>query len=251
VLALGALVGLPATAGAALPTSAVVQQSLLPPGTYGQLGARWWQWALQTPMHGPRGQISQFAALGPTSQAVDCSYGQSGQVWFLASAFGTQQTTVPTGVAVRSCTIPVGRAVFVPVYNTLQDNLPYAEEDPPDPLYTEPQLRHFADEALALGSHLAASVDGVPVSALNGSTRYRARSPLFHYRLSADNLYTFVYGDHFPTGERNPEPGGAADGWYLLVVLAPGRHVLHWTATSFYPGVDLPKLDITYTITVR
>ena len=60
--------------------------------TYAEWSALWWRWAFQLPVHGPGGAVHQLAA--PDGD-VDCSYGQSGKVWFLAGTFKAD-TTAPT-----------------------------------------------------------------------------------------------------------------------------------------------------------
>src|ERR1700737_919909 len=66
--------------------------------TYGEWSARWWQWLVSIP-----------AATNPnlTSGTVDCTLGQSGQVWFLGGSFGDKPSYT------RSCTIESGKDLLV------------------------------------------------------------------------------------------------------------------------------------------
>ena len=64
---------------------------------YGVLGGHWWVWAYDT-------EFQMFA-----EGEVDCSLGQSGQVWFLAGTFG--------GTVERSCTISRKKSLFIPLVN--------------------------------------------------------------------------------------------------------------------------------------
>src|SRR5438067_24588 len=77
--------------------------------TYGQWNARWWQWFFSVP-------ASRNPGLA-TDGAVDCSVGQSGDVWFLAGSFQSG------GTFSRSCAVPVGKALFVPLINSWADNV--------------------------------------------------------------------------------------------------------------------------------
>jgi hypothetical protein len=252
VLALGALVGVPATAGAALPTSVVVQPQWLPAGaTYGDLSARWWQWALQTPVVRDHLLISQFVTAGTAPIEVNCSYAQSGPVWFLATSV-LLGVVPPGGVAVRTCTVPAGRALFFPIYTYYADNLAYPGTGPAPGTETPAELHEDAAHGFARGTDLFASIDGQPVSGVGGSnSRYRAQSPLFSYTLPEGNLLADQWRHGYPAGAKPLPPGAAADGTYLLVVLAPGKHVLHWGAKTPDLAPLHFDLDVTYTITVR
>jgi hypothetical protein len=64
----------------------------------GNLGGAWWEWAFNT----------VFAGFGDGD--VDCSVGQKGGVWNLAGTFG--------GPGERSCTIPKGKRLFIPLANS-------------------------------------------------------------------------------------------------------------------------------------
>ena len=90
---------LASTVGAEYPRVAPPQSQ--PYGaSYGEWGAAWWQWALAQP-----------ASANPLFDSTGeyCGAGQSGQVWFLAGTFG--------GSAERTCTVPAGRALLLPVLN--------------------------------------------------------------------------------------------------------------------------------------
>src|SRR5258707_10392678 len=65
----------------------------------GEWTAAWWQWALGIP-----------EAQNPVEDTTGefCAVGQSGPVWFMGSSFGNS--------IARSCTIPAGKALFLPVF---------------------------------------------------------------------------------------------------------------------------------------
>ncbi|WP_406378561.1 hypothetical protein [Streptomyces sp. NBC_01618] len=67
----------------------------------GGLAARWWQWALSAP-------DACSPVLDETGELA--GWQQPDDVWFLAGTYG--------GRVVRRCSIPAGRPVFFPVFNT-------------------------------------------------------------------------------------------------------------------------------------
>jgi hypothetical protein len=77
--------------------------------TYGEWNAGWWQWFFSVP-------ASKNPGLA-TNGAVDCRVGQSGNVWFLAGQFQS------SGSFTRSCTVPAGKALFIPLINSWVDNV--------------------------------------------------------------------------------------------------------------------------------
>src|SRR5262245_36308823 len=90
---IAALATLVIVLGLMMPTSTPQAQSsgnqgnpgIIPPGarpygkTYGEWGARWWQWLLAIP-------APVNPNLDPTG--ANCGQGQSGPVWFVAGNFG-------------------------------------------------------------------------------------------------------------------------------------------------------------------
>jgi hypothetical protein len=221
--------------------------NVVPPygNVYSQLSKQWWLWAFDTPVRNRNGGAGQFVANGSAKGPahVDCTLGQSGPVWFLA---GTDPSgTVHT--ANRSCTVPQGKALFFPVFDSWVDNL----GSPPGTL-SKAELQNAAAAPVNAITRFGTTIDGKPVRALaSDPDDFRARSGRFDYRLPADSLINFSFGPlgfHFPAGTRPPQPGAYADGVYLLVKpLSPGQHVLHWTAVSD-KGV---QQNITYHVTVQ
>jgi hypothetical protein len=247
----------PATAGAASTTPGVVPPQAHPRGqTYGQWSAQWWQWAFQTPWHGPGGVSNPLTV---TNGPVDCSYGQHGNVWFLGGTFISSESTgqVPANNADRSCTVPTGTMLFVPIVNSENDNL--ALVGSPSNTFTEQQLRELPAGQMNAVSGMTATIDGRSVKGLGNSrtTPYRVQSPRFQYSLpnaqQGGNLDQAV-GANVPAGPI-PAPGAVADGAFLMLEpLSVGTHHLHWTGGiprgAFEPLPDGFTQDITYTITV-
>src|SRR5262249_11233115 len=95
-----------------LPTSvhATPNPQVTPLGaSYGEWNARWWQWFFSVP-------ASKNPGLAKNG-AVDCTVGQTGDVWFLAGSFPG------SGSFVRHCSIPVGTSLVVPLINAWVDNV--------------------------------------------------------------------------------------------------------------------------------
>jgi hypothetical protein len=239
VLCLALIMALAAPAGAA---GKVIPPRGRPLGaSYGQWGARWWQWLYQTPVN----INPEFSPPGTAAvpEAVDCTVGQRGHVWFIGGTF------LPTSIE------------FFPILNGEFDNLGC-----PNTSFTARQLK----AAAALGiddivpGSMSATIDGRSVRGLeDGYSIYRARSPWFSYTLPADNVGQF-FGCDFPAGTTPPRvgghPGATADGIYLMLApLSPGTHVIHFGGEIDIPSIPPPAppngpLDfiqnITYTITV-
>lgn len=199
---------------------------------YGQLGARWWQWAFSF----PAAEVPFFNPGG----SVDISAGQSGNVWFLAG-----QAFTIGGPVTRTGEVPSGKYLFFPLVNLVND---YPCPDPtfqPDP---GESLKHFLqrtgngylDDYFAPDpSTLFAEIDGV---SLDDLPDYRAMSNLFKF--TADPILadpTREWYDPCITGTR--QPGVSVGYWILLEPMAPGEHTLHF-------GVPSAGQDITYKLTV-
>jgi hypothetical protein len=192
---------------------------------YGELNARWWQWFFSVP-------ASKNPGLA-TNGALDCSAGQSGDVWFLAGHFQG------SGSFTRSCTIPVGKALVVPLINSWADNVCNS------PPLTVPQLHATAASGVIPAVDLHASIDA------NRLASQRAISPVFSYTLppSPDNVIDAVFGVSLP-GPCWPSltvVPAVADGFYIkLPPLTAGSHVLNFGGSG--PGTTL---DVTYDLTVK
>jgi len=196
--------------------------------TYGEWNAGWWQWIFSVP-------ASKNPALA-TDGAIDCSVGQSGNVWFLAGNFLTG------GSFTLSCTVPVGKALFIPLINSWYDNVCVT------PPLTVDQLRVNADGYVNPPANLHASIDGRPLSNLES---YRAISPVFSYTLppSPDNLIYAGFGVSLP-GDCWPSltvTPAVADGYYIMLApLSKGSHTINFGGS----GPTGFTLDMTYNLTV-
>jgi hypothetical protein len=149
--------------------------------------AKWWQWTISIP-----------ASQHPRENYTDakCASNQAGPVWFLADQLGGREE--------RTCTIPAGKAVLIPILTgECANNIPGIKNDQ--------DLRRCAMEGDEYGV-IEATVDGVKIKDLE---KYRAQSDFFNITHVKDNLY-------------EPDVGtfrAMADGFYVfLEPLPPGKH---------------------------
>jgi len=225
--------GLLALFAAILPTFAALAQSGLPNAhplmTYGEWNAAWWQWFFSVPASKNPGLL--------TTEAVDCSVGQTGDVWFLAGHFNG------SGSFTHSCTVPGGKTLVIPLINSWADNVC---NKPP---LTVDQLRDIAANFVTPASNLHARIDNRPLTNLQSN---RAISPVFSYTLppSPDNVLDAVFGVKLP-GKCWPSltvTPAVADGFYIIVPpLSAGTHTINFGGSA---GSPLTTLNMTYTLTV-
>jgi hypothetical protein len=176
----------------------------------------WWNWV-------ERLQNQPVDAQG----AVDCTLGQTGDVWFLAGTPGD----LSIGPVTRTCTVPAGKTLVGPLftilfYNGLGENYTFAEKlDMLDAVYSDTEPGFFNAQACQMIS----TIDGVAVD------HTRLQSPPFT-----------VLGD----------PEAAQDGYWFAFQPGPGVHVVHFGGAlcEFGGGPQAPKVqwvDVTYTLTVQ
>ncbi len=237
VIAIGAmafalvLTANPAQAGA----GSTGNSKILPPGsspyglTYAEWSVKWWQWVLSLP-----------ATNNPIADTAACGAGQSGHVWFLVGAF-------PPTTITRTCTIPAGTALFLPIYNAWADNT----WCPDWTTYTAQELVDIVNGYMTGASGLTCTIDGVPVEGLNpaATSVYRVGAQLFSYTLAqTDNLIANYLGPVFGVdltciADGTTVAPAAEDGVFLMVApLSAGEHTIHFGVEGY--------LDITYVLTV-
>jgi hypothetical protein len=83
--------------------------------SYGQWTVRWWKWFLSTPK-------SVNPVLDSSGECASVNQPPS-QVWFLGGKLGDQNLRMPN----RSCVVPVGRAILIPVINCEANSLEYPQ----------------------------------------------------------------------------------------------------------------------------
>lgn len=200
--------------------------------SYADLGAQWWQWALQAP-----------ATDTPLfDDGTNCRVGQEGPVWFLAGTLGFGDINT---VAERSCDVPVGKAIFFPVINAAYLGF----IDDPEEERTAEFVRsesNFCDSNTI--QNLSVTVDGVPVKKPTKYYTSSDQSPIFQIQLPTDNLLGAVATpEEAPEHCLDPETAdefcptiipllmlspNAHQGFYIYVKpLDVGEHTIEWTAS--------------------
>jgi hypothetical protein len=170
-----------------------------------------------------------------------CGEGQSGPVWYLAGTFG--------GPAERTCKIPAGVSVLIPVFNVAfgdgdgdcNGNGPFRDPTLPGCFDSGVWARLTAFYSSAMDNPtLDASIDGHPLQNL---VAYRAQAPQFSYVVPANNILAHPSGMYFPAG---------ADGyWVMSTPLSAGPHEIHFKAAAG-PGAFVGfSLEVTYHLSVR
>jgi hypothetical protein len=218
-LILGISLGVGSASAQSLGNSQVVQPNSSEFGnTYGEWSARWWQWLVSIP-----------AATNPnlTSGNVDCTLGQSGQVWFLGDSFGDKPSYT------RSCTIESGKDLLVTPLTTLVGQ---GVGDCTGPSDCDPtQLRALAAVGQDNPQLLEVRVDNAQVKSLD---QYRVTSPVFTVFFPQNAVFGLEPGTHGPV---------VSDGYFVLLKpLSPGSHTIHLKGVS-NNGFTV---EVTYHLTV-
>ena len=210
--------------------------------SYAEWSAKWWQWASGIP-------FAQNPLFDTTGAFADQE--QSGHVWFLAGAFG--------GTVERTVTVPVGKALFFPIFNNLwwaPDDLPFAKFVAETFLGKTPAEIALLSDVQLIGllsnffidpnPELSLTIDGVPVGNLSA---YRKTSPGFRIvdRDLIDDL--IALGAAGPLDVNNTAV--SAGYWIMLAPLRPGKHEIYFTSKLLgHPLAGDFELEVTYHLTV-
>ncbi len=120
----------------------------------------------------------------------------------------------------RSCTVPVGTAIFFPIINAINDfPCPDPAFQPAPGQSLEDFLAEGAAALIDLVDDLAVEVDGVP---LRNLVAYRAASRLFTFT-GHPSLAPVL--DACITGV--PQSGVSDGYWIMLAPLSRGEHTIH------------------------
>ncbi|MEW6250542.1 MAG: hypothetical protein AB1716_07830 [Planctomycetota bacterium] len=207
------------------------EPTLLPlfPRNYGKTvaewSAEWWQWAVSAP-----------PAINPVldPNGEDAAVGQHGPVWFLAGTFGRP---FPFAPVVRTCTVPMGKALFFPVMNALW----WGPDDNTNP-WTDnyftlvKELRDLAVESVGPATliRLECQIDNLELD-IEDLKQRQAEAPAFAID-PARNL--------LPGGPR--DLAAATGYWIFLEPLKPGWHTIRFYAEINSPHFGHVGHDVTY-----
>ena len=201
--------------------------------SYGDWVAEWWTWAVSIP-------AAENPILDETGAFAGT--GQEGPVWFLAGTFGA--------TAEREISIPRGKALFIPVFNSLwwsPDDLDDASWLAGELGYdagamtAEELIRLIANYQVDFATSMSVTIDGVQITGLE---QYRAEScptPLIDTDL-LDDLGAEISQPNFGIG---------AGYWLMVAPLPVGKHTIHFAVESDNPVFGLFSLDVSYDITVK
>jgi hypothetical protein len=188
--------------------------------TYGDWGAKWWQWSYSIP-----------SSINPLFDETGerCSLAQNGTVWFLV---GTQG-----GSVVRQCTVPQGMSLFFPLLNTVC-TIAGGDANTPE------ELDECATGLMNQVTSLDLEIDGIRIQDQE-LRKYRAQSTVFTLNLPMEDNMLGVNVDSTPA---------VAEGyWIFLEPLPPGTHQIRFGGTAGDPtlttGVNFVT-EATYHITV-
>jgi hypothetical protein len=187
------------------------------------LTAAWWQWALSIP-----------ASVHPLidESGINCPIGQHGEVWFLGGSFSVSES--PKLEVVRSCRIPFGVRVLMPVLNV---ECSTAEGD-------AKASDSFSQKVRKLRACAQSPADSIeePTATFNGK-------PLQVRRVFTSVPYSFSFPANpwrADLDKNAPNPSlSMSDGYWVQVLPPPGEHELKVKANvgDFFQ-------DITYKIDV-
>jgi hypothetical protein len=196
-------------------------------GSFEKLSAEWQQWALSIP-------TSENPQLD--TNGGKCMVGQRGPVWFLAGVF-----TGGAGMPTRICSVPEGKALYFPVINSVQINVPNVCGQGPQN-FSVKELRAMAAPIIDGATNLSVTVDGIAIKNLR-----RVKSDVFEVALPEENVFDAPCGGpgSVPAGVFSP---AVDDGFYVLLKPLPvGPHTLHFHAESLAFGLIQ---DVTYNLAV-
>jgi hypothetical protein len=220
------------------------------PARYPELSAKWWQWQFSF-----KNDDNPSTATGE----VDCLAGQTGNVYFLSGFFSLIDPLHFS--AERSCTIPVGKALFFPILNLECSSLE------PDPFFGETKEDRKACVEGLLGTESVIKV-GIQMNSEDpidfnqlidlspNREQYQVISPDFQFRVPAEDNILGISGT--PATGAYFHGRSTSDGyWLFLPPLPEGNHTIRifgeFGLDSPLGSVDSPpgfQTDVTYHLTI-
>ncbi len=169
---------------------------------------RWWKWAMSIPYN---------VSLWKDTYGTQCGINQSGSVWFIGAPLG--------GNVTRSCTMPKGKAVLVPIVDAINDY------PCPDPSF-EPATGQTLENYLQIGAVQNINTFtnlSFTISPLSPFKKQRVTTDLFSFTAAAD-----LQKEVDPCVTGSPQLG-VSDGHFVFIEpLKVGHYVLHFHSEA--PG---------------
>jgi hypothetical protein len=194
--------------------------------TYGEWASEWWQWFSSIPK-------TMNPSIDQTGK--DCNINQNDKnVWFLTLDFGTGKHIT------RSCSIPEGRAIFVPMF---ANDCDFSDASHPPISGLLKCARDFTDSL----QRVSLTIDGKPIVSPQS---YRVDSPLFYTTYAGPTNADNVYG--VPPGKYPAQ----LNGYFIILHPLPiGEHnIFINTVAGGAPNTPTESAvahDILYHLTVR
>jgi hypothetical protein len=172
--------------------------------------ADWWSWAERT---------NSVPIL--EQGEVDCTLGQTGDVWFLAGTDGSAPVA-------RSCTIPTNKTLMVPVHTAAWHN-------------EGTENLTVAEKRVVLDEYYSDQVPG------DYNTKIcRVESYIYGQTVSTVRLQS-------PTFSFMADPEAVADGFWFAFTLSPGRYNVRFRGTlcDFTTNAPLNDVEVIYMLRVE
>ena len=203
------------------------------------LQVQWWKWILGIP-------AEDSPVLDETGE--DCDVDQKGPIWYLAGFAGSSEGPPFGGSAERDCTIPEGKDILIPIFNTvcaeqtdaglIKQELGLGEDEEIPPSQLKEGLIRCTDFFVELADTLEFSIDG---EAVEDFDEFRVVSPQFQIVYPEGNVF-----NQAPTDVKQK---AVAQGYWILVEdLEPGEHTIE--VVSGLPEFDF-ETSVTYHLTIE
>jgi len=140
--------------------------------SYGEWGARWWQWLFSI----PRSKNPAFDPDGSNSNINQ----NNRNVFFLCQTYQERIYSIPN----RTVTIPTQRSIFMPIINWV--SVLHVDGE------TDNELAKVAKQRMDIVSNLEITINGRTIR--DGLEGYRAQSPVFEIALPEDNIISLPPG---------------------------------------------------------
>jgi hypothetical protein len=205
------------------------------------LQVQWWKWILGIPPE-------DSPVLDVTGE--NCAEDQKGPIWYLAGFAGSSEGPPFGGSAERDCTIPEGKDLLIPIFNTvcaeitdaglIKQELGLGEDEEILPSQLHEGLIRCTDFIMSFVKEKQFSIDG---EALTEEDFANLRV------VSSQFQIVYPEGNVFNQAPTNVKQKAVAQGFWILVEdLEPGEHTIE--VVSGLPDFDF-RTSVTYHLTIE